>query len=133
MFARAPGAGSLYWLAPRDTTGTYLDGARSYTLNVPQPVPAKLFWSLTVYDARTRSEIRTEQNKAALRSMFELADTPTEQPVELHFGPDRRPTGADGRWIQTLPARLVRLLPDLRTRRPRLRRQLAAPGLPAPA
>src|ERR1700742_3036983 len=74
MFARTPGAGSLYWLSARDSTGAYLDGARSYTLEVPQPVPAKLFWSLTVYDARTRSEIRAAQGKAALRSMFELAD-----------------------------------------------------------
>ena len=44
---------------------------------MPQPVPAKLFWSVTVYDARTRSEIATSQNKATLRSMFELADVRT--------------------------------------------------------
>jgi hypothetical protein len=104
MFARAPGAGSLYWLATRDATGAYLDGARPYTLDVPQPVPAKLFWSVTVYDARTRSEIRTDQNQAAIRSMFELAGTPAGQPVRLHFGPQPPPGGAaDGTWIQTLP------------------------------
>ena len=28
MFRRAPGAGSLYWLGHRDSTGSYLDGAR---------------------------------------------------------------------------------------------------------
>jgi hypothetical protein len=104
MFARAPGAGSLYWLATRDSTGTYLDGTRSYTLDVPQPVPATLFWSLTVYDARTRSEIRTKQDKAAIRSMFELAGLAAEEPVRLHFGPGPRPDGVDDRrWIQTLP------------------------------
>jgi hypothetical protein len=104
MFARTPGAGSLYWLCTRDSTGAYLNGSNSYTLQVPQPVPATLFWSLTVYDARTRSEIRTDQNKAAIRSLFELADTPTDQPVRLHFGPE--PPAADvaeDRWIQTLP------------------------------
>jgi hypothetical protein len=104
MFARAPGAGSLYWLATRDSTGTYLDGTGSYTLDVPQPVPATLFWSLTVYDACTRSEIRTAQNKAAIRSMFELAGLAAEEPVRLHFGPGLPPDGVDdGRWIQTLP------------------------------
>jgi hypothetical protein len=41
---------------------------------VPMPVPAKLFWSITVYDIDTRSQIQTEQGKAALRSLFELKD-----------------------------------------------------------
>ena len=67
-------------------------------------MPAKLFWSLTVYDARTRSEIRTGQNRAAIRSMFELADTPAGEPVRLHFGPQPSSgSAADGTWIQTLP------------------------------
>jgi hypothetical protein len=44
MFARAPGAGSLYWLGARDSTGAYLDGGRTYRLSVPLPVPAVLFW-----------------------------------------------------------------------------------------
>ena len=63
MFRRTPGAGSLYWLRTRDVTGAYLDGGRSYTLTVPQPVPAKLFWSITVYDAGSRSEIVTDQDR----------------------------------------------------------------------
>jgi hypothetical protein len=104
MFARTPGAGSLYWLSARDNAGAYLDGTRSYTLQVPQPVPAKLFWSLTVYDARTRSEIRTSQGRAALRSMFELAGIPADQPVRLHFSPRRPADGTgDAFWIQTNP------------------------------
>ena len=47
---------------------------------------------------------RTDQNKAAIRSMFELAETQADQPVRLHFGP-QPPSGgaADGTWIQTLP------------------------------
>jgi hypothetical protein len=91
MFARTPGAGSLYWLSARDASGAYLDGGRTYTLDVPQPVPATLFWSVTVYDARTRSEIRTSQDKAAIRSMFELTDTDTGEPVTSHFGPAAPP------------------------------------------
>ena len=68
-----------------------------------QPVPAKLFWSVTVYDARTRSEIATDQNEAALRSMFELAGIDATQPAVLHFGPTAPPGDAAGRWIQTIP------------------------------
>lgn len=102
MFRRSPGAGSLYWLGTRDATGVYLDGGRSYTLTVPQPVPGKLFWSITVYDAETRSEIATDQNLAALRSMFELADIATDKPVTLRFGPEP-PAESDAPWIKTKP------------------------------
>src|SRR5262249_27726848 len=70
MFRRTKGAGSLYWLGHRDATGTYVDGGKTYKLTVPLPVPAGLFWSVTVYDAATRSEIKTAQDKAALRSLF---------------------------------------------------------------
>jgi hypothetical protein len=35
-------------------------------------MPASLFWSVTVYDPDTRSEIQTDQGKAALLSLFEL-------------------------------------------------------------
>jgi hypothetical protein len=104
MFSRAPGAGSLYWLGMRDNSGAYLDGGKTYRLSVPQPVPAKLFWSVTVYDARTRSEIATAQNKAALRSLFELKDKAGEKTAELHFGPQPS-SGKEGQWIETLPGK----------------------------
>ena len=92
MFKRSAGAGSLYWLNTRDSTGAFLDGSNSYTLTVPQPVPNKLFWSITVYDAETRSEILTDQNKAALRSMFELADVPATCPSNSTSAQSLRPT-----------------------------------------
>ena len=100
MFAREPGAGSLYWLGLRDSDGEYLTGDRSYTLSVPQPVPAKLFWSVTVYDAETRSEILTDQDNAALRSLFELADADAGRPVDLTSArtlPMRVPIGGSRR------------------------------------
>jgi hypothetical protein len=101
MFRRDAGAGSLYWLGLRDSSGTYLDGGKSYTLTVPLPVPNRLFWSVTVYDAETRSQVQTAQGKAALRSLFELKNVsgPT---VDLHFGPSA-PPGQEGHWIQTVP------------------------------
>ena len=104
MFARAPGAGSLYWLSARDSTGAYLDGGRSYRLSVPLPVPDRLFWSITVYDAQTRTEIVTDQRQAALRSLIEL--TPDvlgdAQQAELYFSPEQ-PADTEGRWIKTIP------------------------------
>lgn len=104
MFRRTPGAGSLYWLCTRDKTNAYLDGGKRYTLAVPLPVPGKLFWSVTVYDAMTRSQIRTEQNKAALRSLFELASLGDAKSVDLYFGPNA-PRDGESRWIKTTPGR----------------------------
>ncbi len=41
--------------------------AAKYRLRVPRPLPAKLFWSITVYDTETHSEIHTEREAEALR------------------------------------------------------------------
>lgn len=103
MFRRSAGAGSLYWLGTRDRSGAFLDGGKHYRLLVPQPVPANLFWSVTVYDTQTRSEIDSGQGHAALRSMFELKDL-TGNEVELRFGPTA-PEGDQAAWIRTIPGR----------------------------
>ena len=104
MFRRKVGQGSVYWLGVRDAEGDWLDGSNTYTLTVPQPVPAKLFWSVTIYDAETRSQIQTDQNNAALRSLFELSHVETTEPVDLYFAPEP-PTGHEDRWIKTIPGK----------------------------
>jgi hypothetical protein len=104
MFNRTAGAGSLYWLGNRDKDGAFLDGGKSYKLTVPLPVPDKLFWSVTVYDAATRSEIKTKQDRAALRSLFELKDTGDSKSIDLYFGP-KPPAGKEAVWIQTNPGK----------------------------
>jgi len=104
MFRRQAGGGSLYWLGLRDNNDAYLDGGKTYKLTVPQPVPGKLFWSVTVYDAETRSQIATDQGKAALRSLFELKDKMTWTALDLYFGPNA-PPGQEGQWIKTIPGK----------------------------
>jgi hypothetical protein len=103
MFRRDTQAGSLYWLGVQDDTGAYFDGGSTYKLTVPLPVPGKLFWSVTVYDIDTRSQIQTSQKKAALRSLFELKDL-TGSTAELFFGPEP-PTDTTVPWIQTVPGK----------------------------
>lgn len=60
--------------------------------------------SVTVYDAATRSEIKTAQDKAALRSLFELKELGDVKSVDLYFGP-KAPPGQERRWIQTTPGK----------------------------
>jgi hypothetical protein len=74
---------------------------------VPLPVPAGLFWSVTVYDAQTRSQIQTDQDKAVLRSLIEL--TPEKvgkdaREVDLYFGP-KAPDAKERRWVKTTPGK----------------------------
>ncbi|WP_114238229.1 DUF1254 domain-containing protein [Dyella sp. C9] len=106
MFRRGAGAGSVYWLGLRDAGGAYLDGGKTYKLSVPLPVPDKLFWSVTVYDSETRSQILTDQGKAALRSLFELkgSASATSGSADLYFGPTA-PKGHEAQWIKTIPGK----------------------------
>lgn len=109
MFRRKVGSGSLYWFGARDKGGKYLDGGRTYKLTVPYPVPAALFWSVTVYDPQTRSEIDSGQGKAALRSLFELRPEierlgKQNGTIDLYFGP-KAPSGKEGQWIRTVPGK----------------------------
>jgi hypothetical protein len=104
MVLREEGAGSLYWLGLRDKNNKYLDGGKTYKLSIPLPVPVQLFWSVTVYDAETRSMIQTSQDKAALRSLVELKNLPTTGSVDLYFGP-KVPPGKESVWIKTTPGK----------------------------
>jgi hypothetical protein len=58
---------------------------------------------VTIYDPETRSEIKTDQGKAALRSMVELKTTNGDA-SELYFGP-RAPDGHEDHWIKTIPGK----------------------------
>ncbi|MEU8707253.1 DUF1214 domain-containing protein [Streptomyces sp. NPDC048565] len=105
MFRRAVGQGSLYWFGLNDATDANLDGGWTYKLTVPLPAPASLFWSVTACDAPTRSEVAAEQAQAALGSLFDkLEPEGGGDQVDLYFGPTE-PTGAEGRWIQTVRVR----------------------------
>ncbi|MET0593038.1 MAG: DUF1254 domain-containing protein [Polyangiaceae bacterium] len=102
MFRRKVGAGSVYFLAARDASGAYLDGGKTYKLVIPQPVPAKLFWSITAYDSRTRSQVQAPMDKAVLGSLHDAFETNGDGAVEVYFGPEA-PAGKERQWIQTMP------------------------------
>jgi hypothetical protein len=100
MFMHEEGAGSIYWLANTDRDGQPLDGGRSYALTVPAPVPAAQFWSVTLYDLDTRSEINTEQFKPVLTSLRDDLEPDADGHITLRFGPER-PNDPDAPWLQT--------------------------------
>jgi hypothetical protein len=101
---RKPGGGSIYFLSFKDKKDVYLDGAKSYKLTMPDPVPAGLFWSVTVYDAETRVLIETSQGRAAVRSHRDSPQPNDDGSFDIHFGPVA-PEGKESNWVQTLPGR----------------------------
>ena len=112
MFKRTPGAGSLYWLAARDGTGAWLDGGKTYRLSIPQPVPDKLFWSVTFMTRRPARRCRPTRTGGAA-PLFELKDvstTETTEPISSASG-QGEPVDQD-----RARSRLVRLYPHLWSR-----------------
>ena len=104
MKSTTPGVGQAYLGAYTDADGNWLDGARAYRLHVPADVPAKLFWSATVYDADTRCLIDNEQQRGDRGSRDEDLRYNDDGSVDLWFGPEP-PTEGRSNWVQTIPGR----------------------------
>jgi hypothetical protein len=54
MTEKMVGEGSQYAAAFVDSKGNPLDGSKTYSLRMPPHIPAKNFWSFTLYDNQTR-------------------------------------------------------------------------------
>ncbi|WP_291038906.1 DUF1254 domain-containing protein [Herbiconiux sp.] len=104
MKSQTPGVGQAYLGSYTDGAGEWLDGGRTYTLHVPAEVPAKLFWSATVYDAGTRCLIDNEQQRGDRGSRDPELVVNDDGSVDLHFGPSA-PAAGESNWVQTIPGR----------------------------
>lgn len=103
MVAKNVGKGSQYLWTYRDATGDWLDGAQSYRLRVPADVPIEKFWSVVVYDARSRSELQSSQRLPSV-SMYTQPRKNPDGTIDIYFGP-KMPLGQEKNWIETLPDR----------------------------
>jgi hypothetical protein len=97
-----PGTGSVYAITLRDKDGAYLDGGKTYKLTLPGPIPAKHFWSFTVYDNQTRSLLPTDQKLAGLDGSAPGLEMSPDGGVTVWFGP-KAPAGHEKNWVQTMP------------------------------
>jgi hypothetical protein len=102
MKSQTPGLGQAYLGSYTDSQGDWLDGGTQYTLHIPADPPAKLFWSVTVYDVKTRCLIDNQQGRGDRGSRDSDLHTNADGSVDLHFGPTT-PTGHESNWIQTIP------------------------------
>lgn len=100
MVEKVVGQGSQYLWTSRDASGAHLDGGKSYELRLPADIPAKHFWSVVGYDARSRSMIRNQQ-KFPTVSHYTNPEINSDGSVDIHFGP-RPPKAKAGNWVQTV-------------------------------
>lgn len=104
MALKMVGVGSQYAYCTVDKESDYLDGSKSYRLNIPADVPAKDFWSVVVYDPQTRSMLQTSQpypSKNNLKNPLKIND---DGSVDLYFGP-KAPQGMENNWTETIPGK----------------------------
>lgn len=101
MALKMVGVGSQYGFLAVDRDGNYLDGSRSYRLNIPADAPAKDFWSVVAYDPQTRSELQTGQPFPSKNSEKDPLVVNADGSVDLYFGPSA-PDGKEENWIQTV-------------------------------
>jgi hypothetical protein len=104
MAIRNVGKGSQYAIAYLDENGDSLDGAKTYRIHLPPNVPAKDFWSFTLYDNQTRSMLQTDQRFPGLDNNAEGLRTNEDGSFDVYFGP-KAPKGHEGNWIQTVPGK----------------------------
>jgi hypothetical protein len=104
MTESRPGTGSAYAITVRDAMGSYLDGSQIYKVTLPGPIPAKNFWSFTVYDNQTRSLLPTDQRLAGLDSTLPGIQMNQDGGVTIWFGP-KAPPGHEKNWVQTWPGK----------------------------
>jgi hypothetical protein len=110
---RRPGIGSQYAYATTDSTGAYLDEAKSYKPNIPADVPAGNFWSVVVYDPQTRSELQTSQEYPSKNNTRDVLLQNADGSFDLFFGPTA-PKDTEANWTQTVPGKgLVHTLSTL--------------------
>jgi len=101
MAMKLIGAGSQYAWGYLDSEGNYLDGGKTYRMNLPKDPPAKDFWSVVAYDPQTRSELQTGQPFPSKNNKRDDLIYNEDGSVDLYFGPNP-PEGFEKNWIQTV-------------------------------
>ena len=108
MIMRIPDVGSQYLMGGLDKDKNPFDGARTYKVTLPPNIPARAFWSFTLYDNQTRSMLDTPQRypRAGSQSYPSPAAKPdADGSTTVYFAP-RQPEGVKrGNWIQTTPGK----------------------------
>jgi len=100
MQGRVLGFGQAYLETSKDKAGNWLLGAKNYRIHIPANVPARQFWSITLYDNVLRNPVITDQGSADISSRKDIAVN-ADGSVDVYFGPSK-PASANKNYIKTI-------------------------------
>jgi len=104
MAKKIIGKGSKYAVAYNDADGNPFDGGKTYKVHVPPNVPAKDFWSFTLYDNQTRSMLQTDDQFPGIDNNKPGMIKNGDGSYDVYFGP-KAPKGQENNWVQTVPGK----------------------------
>ncbi len=102
MVLAVPGQGSTYIGAYQDSKGRWLSGEHTYRVHLPKDMPAAMFWSLTLYDNETRSQIRNDLGRPLVGTIHGTQAN-QDGSYDLYFGPTPPDGVPKANWVQTRP------------------------------
>jgi len=102
MARKMVGIGSQYLGTYRDADDNFLMGDHNYKLHLPAGIPAKDFWSVTVYHPDTRSLLQNGQDKPSV-STYDEPVVNEDGSIDIYFGPEKAPEGREKNWVKTIP------------------------------
>jgi hypothetical protein len=102
MAMKIIGKGSKYAYTYNDSDSNPLDGGKTYKIHVPPNVPAKDFWSFTLYDNQTRSMLQTDERFPGIDNNKPGMIKNADGSYDVYFGP-KAPEGQENNWVQTVP------------------------------
>ena len=91
-------------MAYLDADGNALEGSKTYKVHLPPKVPAKDFWSFTLYDNQTRAMLQTDQQFPGLDNNKQGLQQNADGSYDIYFGP-AAPAGKERNWLQTIPGK----------------------------
>jgi hypothetical protein len=108
MIMRIPDVGSQYLMGFVDSANNPFDGGKTYKVTLPKGIPARAFWSFTLYDNQTRSLLDTPQRYPRAGSQTypsPAAEASADGSTTVYFGPTQPQGVPRGNWIQTTPGK----------------------------
>ena len=99
VFDNSGGGSTFYLMTSTDTSGSGLDGAKTYRLTVPAEVPVEDFWSVLLYSTKTRTFADSPQFGLSSKDDLVVNDDGT---VDLYVGP-KAPDGFGANLLKTNP------------------------------
>ena len=85
MARKMVGIGSQYLCVYRDANDNFLMGDNNYRMHLPAGIPAKDFWSVTVYHPDTRSLLQNGQDKPSV-STYDDPVINEDGSIDIYFG-----------------------------------------------